>query len=138
MSKFVTKTIEAVQGGRQLFEQLVILSDDTDLSKVIVNEQVGVWDQYEASLEPKYAGSFRGLQAIMDLVANLQTVSKDKFRDITPAKESVKEYEFKYQDLRAYAIKIPNGKLMLLGGFKNNQTDDIVAFRALKKRYLNS
>jgi hypothetical protein len=138
MSKFVTKTIEAIHGGRQRFEQLVILPDDTDLSKINVNQQVGIWEIYEQSLEDKYAGSFRGLQAIMDLVANLQSVPKDKFRDITPKKEAVKEFEFKYQDLRAYAIKIPNGKLVLLGGFKNNQADDITAFRALKRRYLDS
>lgn len=137
MSKFATKEIGAIR-GRQIFEQLVILPDNADLSKINLNEINGIWDEYEESLEDKYKGAFRGIQAIMDLVANMQSVSDKKFRDITPQKEQVKEYEFKYQDLRAYAIKISNGKLLLLGGFKNQQDHDIAAFRARKKKYLES
>ncbi len=148
MSKFVTKNIQLIN-GKQQFRQLIIVDDKVDASKlqaVIVQKEIdgqeiafeGVLDIYERSLESKYESSFRGIISIMDRVANLKSVPVDKFRDITPDKELVKEYEFKYQDLRVYAIKILNGKLVLLGGFKNQQDGDFSKFRSLKKAYLQS
>ncbi len=137
MSKFVTKEIKDIK-GRQKFEELVILDNSLDLKHIELANVRGVWQEYKESLEEKYSGSFDGLTAIMNRVANLQSLPDTKFRDITPHGEPVKEYEFKYQDLRAYGIKIPNGKLILLGGFKNKQKGDIAFFRGLKKKYLNS
>ena len=141
MSKFVTKTIETVI-GRQQFKQLVIVEDKVDairLQQQIDKNEVeidGVLDVYESNLEDKYKSSFRGMTALMNRVANLQSLPEEKFRDITPDKEIVKEYEIKYQDLRVYLIKIANGKLILLGGFKNNQDSDLKKFRALKRQFL--
>jgi hypothetical protein len=74
----------------------------------------------------------------LNRVANLQPVSKDKFRDVTPEKEAIRELEFKFQDLRVFAIKIPNGQLVLLGGYKNQQDKDFKKFRNLKSQYLES
>lgn len=74
----------------------------------------------------------------MDGVANLNSVSEEKFKDITPSGDKIKEYEFKSGDLRVYGIKIPNGKLIVLGGFKNQQNSDITKFRSLKIEYLQS
>jgi putative component of toxin-antitoxin plasmid stabilization module len=141
MSKFVTKTIETVI-GRQQFKQLVIVDDKFDAIKLqqqIDKNEVqidGVLDIYESKLEAKYESSFRGIVAIMNRVANLQSLAQDKFRDITPDKETVKEYEIKFQDLRIYLIKITNGKLVLLCGFKNDQDSDFKSFRALKRQFL--
>lgn len=98
----------------------------------------GIWDEYQESLEAKYEGSFYGLLSIMNRDANMQPLSEGKFKDVTPHGELVKEYEIKYQYLRAYAIKIPNGKLILLGGYKNQQKNDFTQFRSLKKQYLES
>lgn len=135
MSKFVTKVIGNIK-GRQRFEQLVILSEQVDIGKINPESQNGIWDDYENELEEKYRGSFRGLEAIMNRIANLETVPKAKFRDITPSGEIVKEFEVKYQDLRAFGIKMPNGRLMILGGYKNSQDADISKFRGLKRKYL--
>jgi hypothetical protein len=148
MSKFVIKNISSIL-GKQKFKQLIIVDDKVDAAKLqaeIVQKEIsgqeitikGVLDIYEDSLEAKYEGSFRGIISIMDRVANLKSVPVDKFRDITPDKELVKEYEFKYQDLRVYAIKIFNGKLVLLGGFKNQQDGDFSKFRSVKKAYLEN
>jgi hypothetical protein len=146
MSKFVLKNIEAIK-GKQQFKQLVVLEDNADENKIQdqINDQEirgiksklqGIFDQYENNLETKYTGAFSGIVAIMNRIANLQGLPDTKFRDITPDKEDVKEYEFKYQDLRVYAIKIFNGKLVILGGYKNDQDADYVKFRSLKKMYL--
>ncbi|WEK34892.1 MAG: hypothetical protein P0Y53_20585 [Candidatus Pseudobacter hemicellulosilyticus] len=137
MNRFVTRKLSNVR-GLQSIEQLVILQEQQSVSAIYPEDIAGVWDIYERQLEDRYAGSFRGLEAIMNRVANLQTVSRYKFKDITPSRELVKEYEFKYQDLRAYAIKIANGKLVVLAGFKNSQKADISKFRRLKELYLTS
>ena len=146
MTKFVSKKISAIK-GKQEFRQMIILEDNQNTDQIQKeidekesrNEEVdnkGVLDEYEENLEAKYKSNFRSLLSNMDRVAKLQSLPKTKFRDITPKKESVKEYEFKLEDLRVYAIKIPNGEMVILGGFKNNQKDDIRKFRALKKKYL--
>lgn len=137
MSKFVTKVVKEIKGQKR-YEQLIILPDSTDISKLDLEKMQGVWDEYEQSLQARYKGSFNGLTAIMIRDANMQSLSKEKFRDVTPDGELVREYEIKYQDLRAFAIKIPNGKLVLLGGYKNQQKEDFKKFRALKKQYLES
>jgi hypothetical protein len=148
MFKFVIKNIEAVK-GKQKFRQLVIVGDNVntnelqarigarerDEKEVVIK---GVLDNYEDNLESKYKSSFRGIVAIMNRVANLQPVPETKFKDVTPNGELVKEYEFKFQDLRVWAIKISDGKLVLLGGYKNQQKKDFKTFRNLKIKYLES
>lgn len=135
MTKFVIKRIEEVQ-GKQRFDQLVILPDSRNSTGIDSNNLVGEWDGYENRLEERYRPSFRGLLAIMNRIANLESVPKEKFKDITPSGETVKEFEIKFQDLRAYGIKMPNGRLMILGGYKNSQKADISKFRGLKRKYL--
>ena len=137
MSKFVTKPIPAITDVKQ-YEELVILPDQTDLSKIDLKKVVGVWEEYENSLEGRYLSSFRSLTATMARDARLELIAKVKFRDITPHGEKVKEFEMKHQDLRVYAIHIPGGKLIILGGYKNKQDKDYKRFRSLKAQYLNS
>ena len=72
----------------------------------------------------------------MNRVSNFQSLPKEKFKDVTPRKNNVTEYEFKYGDLRVWAIKIPNGKLVILGGYKNDQKHGFRKFRSLKEQYL--
>ncbi|CAN5597364.1 hypothetical protein BH10BAC5_BH10BAC5_21290 [soil metagenome] len=71
--------------------------------------------------------------------ANLKSLNHTQFKDITPKKESVKEYEIKTKNLRIYLIKYPkNGKCIIIGGKKNSQKKDISHFRSIKKRFLES
>lgn len=67
----------------------------------------------------------------------MKVLIASKLRDITPEKESIKEYEFKTKNLRVYAIKTKDGKVIVLGGYKNRQKKDLKKFRSLKKRYLD-
>ncbi len=146
MPNFVLKSIKSVK-GKQQFKQLVILPDSANPIKI--QEEIdkcerenietidGEFDKYEKNAQKKYESSLVAIIAIMDRVANLQSVSQDKFKDITPHQELIKEYEFKFKDLRVYAIKNLHGKIILLGGYKNSQKSDITKFRSLKKQYLN-
>lgn len=73
----------------------------------------------------------------MNEVANIRTLPDTKFKDVTPEKEKVKEYEFKEGNLRVYAIKKFGGKIIVIGGYKNRQKKDFRTFRSLKEQYLN-
>lgn len=75
--------------------------------------------------------------AIMDQVANLKLLPKSKYKDITPFRELIKEFEIKKGDLRVYLIK-EEEHILILGGKKNSQAKDIRKFRSIKERYLAS
>lgn len=136
--------------GRQVFRQLVEVDDDVDVKalqrKIDEHEITGIeyteikgqLDIYEESLEKKYVKNFFSLIAIMNRVAGLQAVPKEKFRDVTSAKGKVTEYEYKVEDLRVWGIKCPNGQIIVYGGYKNNQEDGFKRFRGLVVKYLNN
>jgi len=125
MHTFTVRKIEAVEGVQQ-FLQLEI-------------NGTGQLDAFEQSLRGStYEGEFRQMLAYMEYVANNRSLPLTKFRDITPDKDPVKEYEFKSRHLRIYACRIPGGKLIILGGRKTGQKKDITRFRSLKKQYLQT
>lgn len=75
--------------------------------------------------------------ARMDQLARMERLPVQKFRDITPRKETIKEFEIKTPDLRIYLIK-EEGHIIILGGMKSKQGNDIRVFRSIKQRYLQS
>ena len=72
----------------------------------------------------------------MNEVANNRTLPNTKFKDVTPKKEKVKEYEFKDGDLRVYGISTFGGKIIIMGGYNNRQKKDYRSFRSMKEQYL--
>ena len=100
MSKFALVNIDAVQ-GIQMFEKLVV-------------DGVAPFYTFEDELEGKDRRSLEKIYFYMNEVANIRTLPNTKFKDITPRKENVKEYEFKEGNLRVYAIK-SSGKDYYLG-----------------------
>lgn len=124
MPNFTLQNIGSVR-GKQIFDQLVIDGEPQ-------------LDCYEKSLQRNYQSKFRNILSWMNRVADNHPAPETKFKDITPNSELIKEYEFKNGDLRIYAIKNSNGKIIVLGGYKNSQAQDIVRFRSLKKQYLDS
>lgn len=126
MSNFALKKYELID-GHQEFDLLVV--DD----KV-------QFEDFEADLlgNKQYCSELKTIVAYMEAVANNKSVPSTKFKDITPEKETVKEYEFRSKHLRIYAIKKENGKIIILGGFKKNQSKDFIKFRSLKKQYLGT
>lgn len=125
MFKFALEKIKAIK-GKQTFYDLKV-------------NGVGQFETFSNEIEEQYKSELVTLNARMDLVANLNRLPKEKFRDITPKKETVKEYEFKTKHLRLYAIHIEKkGKVIVLCGFKNTQKTDIPSFRSLKSQFLKS
>ena len=125
MSKFALSKIKTIKGKQSFFDLKI--------------NGVGQFDSFSKEASVQYESELLTLNARMDLVANLERLPKQKFRDLTPAKEQVKEYEFKTKHLRLYVIHIEKtGKVVVLGGYKNTQKKDIRGFRSLKKQYLKT
>lgn len=127
MAIFEVRKLEAVQ-GKQEFDELVI-------------DGVGQFETFGTLISAehsRYRTEFEMLLRYMEYIANGNSLADNKFKDVTPAGELVKEYEFKSKHLRVYAIKKRNGKIIVLGGFKNTQKADFKRFRSLKTQYLNS
>ena len=125
MTTFVLRKLDAVVGRQQFFE---LVAGNSQFDSFC--EEIRERKQYYSELLKIFT--------LMDLVSQLKMLPKTKFRDITPKNETVKEYEFKSKHLRIYAIQKTNGKIVILGGYKNNQNKDFLRFRSLKKQLLAS
>jgi putative component of toxin-antitoxin plasmid stabilization module len=126
MSKFVLKEYNNVIGKIKFFK--------------IIEDKICYWDDFcrEIQKDANLEDQLITVISRMNDIANLRMLPKEKFRDITPKKQTIKEYEIKTKDLRVYFIKDELGNLVLIGGKKNSQPEDIKRFRAIKKAYLNS
>lgn len=124
MSKFALKEMELIK-GRQTFNKLLV-------------DGTAPFDCFTEGLEEQYESELGSIYYRMEAVANLQSLPKDKFRELKGGKGDVKEYEFKSKHLRVYAIHQKDGKIVVMGGYKNSQDKDIATFRALKKQYIES
>lgn len=122
MPKFALRRINAVQGS-QSFEKLVV-------------DGVAPFDAFEEGLEAKDRRSLEKIYFYMNEVANNRTLPETKFKDVTPKRERIKEYEFKDGNIRVYGISKFGGKIIILGGYKNRQKKDFRSFRSLKEQYL--
>lgn len=125
MPNFALINIDTIN-GKQVFEKLVV-------------DDVCPFDEFERSIESnkKYYNELGSIYNYMEQLANGASLPETKFKDITPRKETVKEYEFKSRNLRVYAIKKENGKIIIFAGKKNNQKKDLKRFRSLKSQFLN-
>ncbi|MGQ1908192.1 hypothetical protein ACT3CE_00245 [Marinifilum sp. RC60d5] len=127
MSKYSLNEIEGIEGKQNIYklhiDELCMFDE--------FEEEIGNKGQYEEELYAIYS--------LMEDVADNKLLPKEKFRDITISKkEKFKEYEFKSKHLRVYAIKAPDGKVVIMGGYKNRQKKDIKKFRSIKDKYIKT
>ncbi len=125
MSKLKIEKIDAIKGKQEIF-QLVI--DD-------VKQFDAFCDDIDSS-GGQYAGECKKIATILERVANLDSLPKNKFRVISKSGEDAKEYEVKSKHLRVYLISKEKGKIIILCGYKNTQPKDISKFRSLKNQFL--
>lgn len=125
MSIFVLEKLKAIVGKQDFYELYIDgESQFREFCKKIKENK-----QYHIELIKIFA--------LMSLVAELKMLPQNKFKDITPSKEDVKEYEFKSKHLRVYIFHLEkSGKVVAFGGYKNTQKEDIPKFRSYKSRYL--
>ena len=126
MRTFATEKFEPVQ-GKQIFEKLLI-------------NGICLIDEFEKEIKERnqYISEFNTLVAYTDLFANGLTFPKTKFREIKGSKSKVKRYEFKSDHLRIYIFNIPGGKMVVMGGYKNNQEADLRTFNSIVEEYIST
>jgi len=123
MTKFALQKISLIK-GRVPFTKLEV-------------DGVCLFDKFceEIEKEGNLSKQITTIYARMEQIANLQLLPKEKCRNITPKKESIKEFEIKTSDLRVYLIKEEN-HIIILGGKKSTQKEDLSKFRSIKNKYL--
>lgn len=127
MSKFTLNKIEELGAKQEIFK--------------LVIDKTCLFDEFEQEIEERgqYEEELYSIYSLIEDVANNKLLPKTKFRDITiNKKDNVKEYEFKSKHLRIYAIKATGGKIIVMGGYKNNQEKDIKRFRKIKTEYIKT
>lgn len=126
MRTFATETIDAIH-GKQTFEKLII-------------DGVCQFDVFERELKTNgtYHTELRTIMAYMDFIANGKSLPKTKFREIKGGKNIPKLYEFKSKHLRIYAFHQPFGKIVVFGGYKSTQGNDIATLNSVVKEYIDS
>ncbi len=127
MSKFATIIVEEIK-AREVVEQLLI-------------NGIGQLEVFENKLTgTTYMSEYRSLLAFIQHFAN-GGIPGRKVKYLRGVKDGVTEYEFiGSKHLRIYAIQQPGKKIILFGGIKKmpDSSDNIAAFRAIKREYLNS
>ncbi len=126
MNKFALKQIDEIVGRLKIF-------------KLLVNNHCE-YDEFEKQIEKEgtYKSELVTIQTRLLDIADGKLLPKEKFRNITPKKELVKEYEIKTRHLRVYLFHEENtGRVIICGGKKTTQQKDINHFRLIKKEYLN-
>jgi putative component of toxin-antitoxin plasmid stabilization module len=85
-------------------------------------------------------GELIKIQTTMQQISEMKLLPEQKFRDITPKNDTVKEYEIKTKHLRVYCFHQEKfGRIVVTGGIKSNkQQGDINRFRSIKREYLES
>jgi putative component of toxin-antitoxin plasmid stabilization module len=126
MRKFGLKYVDEVVGRIKIF-------------KLIVDNHCAYEDfESQISSEATFTSELITIQARLLDIANGRLLPKEKFRNITPKRELVKEYEIKTRHLRVYLFHEEKiGRIVVCGGKKVTQDKDIVHFRRIKRNYLN-
>ncbi|WP_047451889.1 hypothetical protein [Alistipes sp. ZOR0009] len=127
MNTFALHKIEEIVGRLEVFK----LTVDGECE----------YDSFEREVEAEgsYLSELTTIQVRLQEMAELKSLPDTKFKDITPEKEKVKEYEVKTKHLRVYLLHdVPNGRVIVCAGKKTSQKKDIKHFREVKKRYLEN
>ena len=126
MFKFALSPIYEIEGKIKIFKLLV--NDNSE------------YDEFERKIikEVSYSSELVTIQARLQEIADGKLLPKEKFRNITPKKELVKEYEIKTRHLRVYLFhEERTGRIIVCGGKKVTQNKDINHFRRIKNEYFN-
>lgn len=126
MPIFALKFIEEIVGRIKIY-------------KLIVDNNCE-YDEFESEIEAEgsYVSELTTIQARLQNIADGKLLPKEKFRNITPKKEMVKEYEIKPRHLRVYLFhEEKTGRIIVSGGKKPTQDKNMAHLRRIKKEYFN-
>ena len=126
MNIFALKYIDEIAGRIKIF-------------KLLVNNKCE-YDEFENQIqtEGSYSSELVTIQTRLQDIADGKLLPKEKFKNITPKKELIKEYEIKTRHLRVYLFhEEKTGRVIVCGGKKVTQDKDIRHFRRIKNEYFD-
>lgn len=126
MHTFALEEIKEIKGKLKIFKLLI----DGNCE----------YDEFEKKIETEGNLKSELITIVTRLheMADLKSMPKTKFRDITPDNGTIKEYEIKTHHLRVYLFHEKNtGRVIVCGGKKGTQKADIKHLRKIKEEYFN-
>lgn len=112
---------------------LLELEGISGVYKLSLNEKCLI-DEFENSIKSnnQYCTEYETLLGYIQLFSNNITIPSLKFKNITVRKSKHTEYEFRSKHIRIYAVTTSKSKkIVILAGFKTNQTRDLKKFRQI-------
>ena len=129
MSKFVIIHLEEIEGKVKFYK----------LSYDDICYFDSFWEECEKITQLKK--ELIQIQTRMEFISNLQFsyLDQTKFKELKGRKRNdpFKDYEIKTKHLRVYFFKDDSGNIIVLGGSKGTQKNDIARMRDLKLNYFN-
>ena len=102
---------------------------------------VVLYDLFETEItkDKTIAGQLNSIQTTLIRIANNYDIPDTKYKKLAGCKDEYIEYEIKTKDLRVYLFKEHStGNVIVIGGKKSTQKEDIRNFRNIKQQYLTS
>nr|WP_321229660.1 hypothetical protein [uncultured Psychroserpens sp.] len=129
MRKFVPEIIESV-------------SIKVSIYCLLINKKNLYNEFYKKNCDKKeYLNQFGQIQNILMTLGNNEgdKIPTTKFKQLKRNKgDKIVDYEIRTRDFRIYLFKDEEyGKIIVLGGFKKNQSKDINKLRRIKAEYFN-
>lgn len=127
MSKFVIEEIVEIRGKQKFFK--------------LLNNGKCEFEEFckDCLKDPLMKKQLAQIVTRMGYIADLKydRLDKTKFRELSgrDKNDAHKDYEIKTKHLRLYFFKDVNGQVVVLGGTKGEQGEDIKRMRAIKKEY---
>jgi len=123
MPKFTFERIKALGPGQYKILQLEI-------------DGIKQLDKFAKDLKgTSYEEEYLQLLTWLEYYTQSGDIGYNKIKELKKSNnDPIKEYEFRTTNLRFYAVKGETGKIIVLCGYKKDQTKDINSFRALKKQ----
>ena len=103
----------------------------------LIKDHLNLFLIFYEGIESKYQSKLNTIIARIELFSNQQPMPPNKFRCLNPKQKGIKEYEFKNDDLRVYAFKLKSMFVIAFGGYKNNQSNDIIKLKSITKQLSN-
>ena len=123
MTIYTLKEIESVK-GRYKFYHLII-------------DGFSNFERFCNELDEKYKSELMTILSNMNEISKLNRLPETKYHHINLYFKNIKGFEFKSKNLRIYGIhEDDTGKIIILGGFKNQQRKDISKFKSQVKHYM--
>lgn len=99
------------------------------------------FDAFEKKIKKdrSVSGQLNSIQAILYRIINNFPIPETKFKRLKGSVGSSDEYEIKTKDLRVYIFREnQTGNIIIWGGRKSAQAEDIHQFRRIKQLYINN